>query len=123
MARHEHAHEVLRVFVSVIARDDDFLDVLVIEVADRALDQVAFFVDEARRRRLECQIAHAFPKPQQIFEVALDFLLGTRRTRRADDEAHAFRHFQLVGDGLETLAVLRLRDLAADAAAARRIGH
>ena len=37
--------------VAVLARDDDLVDVLVVEVADRALDQVAFFVDEARRGR------------------------------------------------------------------------
>ena len=42
---------------------------------------------------------------------------------RADDEPHALGHLELVGDGLEALPVLRLRDLAGDAAAAAGVGH
>ena len=51
MARHEHAHEVLGLAVRVVAGDQDFVDVFVIEVADRALDEVAFLIDEAGRGR------------------------------------------------------------------------
>ena len=72
MARHEHAHEVLGFLVRRFARDDDFVDVLVVEVADRALDQRAFLIDERRRGRLQRQIAHGFPHAQQVFEIALD---------------------------------------------------
>ena len=43
--------------------------------------------------------------------------------RRAQDHAHAFRNFELLGDGLETLAIIGIGDLARDAAAARRVGH
>ena len=123
MARHEHAHEVLRLAVCLVAGDDDLVHILVIEIADRALDEVAFLVDEARRLACERQIAHALPQPQQIFEVAFDLLLRPRSARRADDQAHALRHLELGRDGLEALAVLRLGDLAGDAAAARGVGH
>ncbi len=82
MARHEHAHEVLGILVRVIAGDDDVLDVLVVKVADGALDEVAFLVDEARRRALERQIPHALPEAQQVFEVAPDLLLWCGRRRR-----------------------------------------
>ena len=51
MARHEHAHEVLRLAVAVLAGDEDFVDVLGVEVADGALDQRAFLVDEGRGGR------------------------------------------------------------------------
>ena len=103
--------------------DDDLLDVLVIEVADRALDQVAFLVDEARRLALQRQVADALPQAQQVLEVALDLLLGACRARRADDEPHALRHLELGRDRLQALAVLRVGDLARDAAAARGVGH
>src|SRR6266849_2499481 len=39
MARHEHAHEVAGVAIRVIACDHDLIDVLVVEVANRPLDQ------------------------------------------------------------------------------------
>ena len=123
MARHEHAHEVFGFAVRFAAGDDHLVDVLVIEVADRALDEVAFLVDEARRLALQGEVANALPQAQQVFEVALDLLLGARRAGRTDDEAHALRHFELGGDGLEALAVLRLRDLARDAAATGGVRH
>ncbi len=123
VARHQHAHEVLGVMVGVIAGDDDLLDVLVIEVADRTLDEVAFLVDEVGGTRRQGEVADAFPQPEQIFEVALDLLLGASGARRADDQAHALRHLELVGDGLQALAVLGVGDLARNAAAARRVRH
>ena len=50
MARHEHAHEVLGLAVAVLAGHHDLVDVLVVEVADGALDQRAFLVDQGRAR-------------------------------------------------------------------------
>ncbi len=61
MARHEHAHEILGFPVGLGSRDDDLANVLVVKVADRALDQVAFLVDEAWRLALQRQVAHTFP--------------------------------------------------------------
>ncbi len=120
---HEHAHEIPRIPVGVGAGDQDFVDVLVVEIADRAFDQRAFLVDQRRRRGFQREIADRLPQPQQIFEVALDLGLGAAGAGRAQDHAHAFRHFQLLSHLLEPLAVDRIGDLAADAAAARRIGH
>ena len=123
MARHEHAHEVLGLAVAVVARDQDLLDVLVVEVADRALDQRAFLVDQHRRGGLQREVAHRFPQPQQVFEVALHLGLGAVRAGRAQDHAHPFRNFKILRYLLEPLAIQRLGDLAADAAAARRVRH
>jgi len=58
--------------MAVLAGDQDLLDVLVVEIADRALDQRAFFVDQHRRGRFQREVAHRLPQPEQIFEVALD---------------------------------------------------
>ena len=123
VARHQHAHEVVGLAIAVFAGDDDFVDVAPIEIADRALDERAFLIDEGRRRGAQRQFAHALPQPQQIFEVALDLLLGPRRAGRAQDDAHALRHFEILHDLLQPLAVGAVGDLARNAAAARGVGH
>ena len=46
MAGHEELHEGLGRFVAFLALDDDFLNFLVVDVADRALDQVAVRMDQ-----------------------------------------------------------------------------
>ena len=123
VARHQHAHEVARFLVAFLAGDDDFVDVLGVEIADRALDQRAFLIDQHGGHGFQRQVAHGLPQPQQVFEVALDFRLGTAGAGGAQDDAHAFRHFQFLGDLLETAAVLGRGDLARNAAAARGVGH
>ncbi len=123
VARHQHAHEVLGLAIAFLAGDQDLVDVLVVEVAHRALDQAAFLVDEGRGGGLQRQIADVFPKPHQIFVVALDLGLGAAFAGGAQDDAHALRHFEVGDDFLQPLAVLRVGDLARNAAAARRVGH
>ena len=123
MARHEHAHELFGLLVALFTGHQDFVDVLVIEVADRALDQRAFLVDQRRRGRFEREVANGLPQAQEVFEVAFDFGLGAGRAGGAQDHPHAFGHFELLGDGLEPPAVLGAGDLAADAAAARGVRH
>src|SRR5690606_5442895 len=99
------------------------VDILAVEVTDRALDEVTFLIDERRRSRAQGQLAHILPEPQQILEIALDLLLGARGTRRADDEPHALRNIELSSDGLQSLTILNIGDLAADAATTRRVWH
>src|SRR5262249_11929694 len=111
------------VVVGTVGGDQDLVDVLAEEVADRAFDEGAFLVDEGRGGRAEREVAHRLPQSQQIFEVALDLHLGAGRTGGAQDHAHAFRNFELLRDLLEATAVLGAGDLAADAAAARGVGH
>jgi hypothetical protein len=98
MARHQHAHEVLRLAIGVVARDQNLVDVLVVEIADGALDEIAFLVDEGRGGRLQRDVAHGLPEPQQIVVVALDLRLRALCAGGADDEPHAFRHFELARD-------------------------
>ena len=123
VAGHQHAHEVAGFVVGGLAGDLDVVDIPGIEIADRALDQVAFLVNEARRRRCQRHIPHALPEAQQVFVVALDLLLRLGGARRADDQPHAFGDLDVLGDGLEALAILRLRDLARDATAAAGVRH
>ena len=123
MARHQHAHELARFLVAFLAGDDDLVDVLGVEIADRALGQRAFLVDQLRRHRFEREIAHRLPQPQQIFEVAFDLGLGAAGAGGAQDHAHALRHFQFLGDFLQPVAVFARGDLARNAAAAGGVRH
>ncbi len=123
MGRHDHLHEVLGRAVALDPLDEHLVDVLVVKVADRALDEVALFVDRRRGDRLQRQLADLFPEPHEVFVVALDLGLGPLAARRADDEAGAVRHLDLVRDLLQLLAVGGVGDLARDAAAARGVRH
>ena len=105
MARHQHRHEAVRFVVAVLALDLDLADLLRIEIADRALDQIAFLVHAGRRHRLQRQLAHCVPLAHQIFEVALDLLLRAVRTGGANDHAHAVRNLELARHFLELAPV------------------
>ena len=120
---HQHLHEVAGFLIAGFAGDLDFVDFLVVEVAQRPLDQRSLLIDEGRRLRLQGHVADGFPHPDQIFEVALDFRLGARGAGGAQDDAHALGHVEILHHFLEPRAVLRRGDLAADAAAARGVRH
>ncbi len=64
MARHEHAHEVLGVAVAFLAFDQDFADILVVEIADRALDEIAFLINAGRRVGFQRHFADLVPHAQ-----------------------------------------------------------
>ena len=123
VARHQHAHERARFLVGAVACHRDVVDLLGVEVADRALDEIAFLVDDRRRGRAQRQVANALPQPEQVLEVALDLRLAARSASRADDKAHAGRHLELGHDLAQPFPVGGIGDLAADAAAARGVGH
>ena len=123
MAGHQHAHEVLGLAVGVFAGDQDLVDVLVVEVADRALDQAALLVDQRRRGRAQRQLADVLPKAEQVLEVALHLRFGAGRAGGAQNDAHPLGHFEIGGELLQPLAVGGAGDLARDAAAARRVRH
>ena len=122
-ARHEHRHQPLGRAIALLALDQHFLDVSRVEVAHGALDKVAFFVDQLGRNALQRGLANLVPQAQQILVVALDLALVALLPGGADDQPHAGGNLELVRDLLELAAVLGLHDLAADAAAARRVGH
>ncbi len=110
-------------FVGVGAGHHDVADVAGIEIADRALDQAGFFIDEGRGRRPQRVLADLVPQAQQIFEVALDLAALAFHAGGADDDRHAFRRIQFVDDRLQALAVGNRGDAARDAAATIGVGH
>ncbi len=46
MAGHQHAHQVFRLAIGVIAFNQNLVNILGIKIADRTLDQTAFLVNE-----------------------------------------------------------------------------
>ena len=123
MAGHDHPHEVLGGAVTRLALDQHLVDLAAIEVADRPLDQVAFLIDRRRGDGFQRQLADLFPQPHQIFIIAPDLGLRPLGPCRADDQARAFRHLDLLRDLFQLLAVGGLRDLAGNPAPPRRVGH
>ena len=123
VAWHDHPHEVFGGAIACLALDQNFVDFRRMQIADRAFDQIAFLVDRSRSNRLERQLADLFPKPHQIFVITANFGLGALGACGANDQTCAFWHFDLLRDFFQFLAVSGLGDLAADAAAARGVGH
>src|SRR5579885_1452284 len=123
VARHQHAHEGFGGLVAFFALDQHLVDVAGVEVADRALDQVAFLVDQRRRARFERQVANLVPQPQQIFVVALDLGLGALGPGGADDDPDAFGDVEVFENLLQPAAVGHAGDLARHPAAAAGIRH
>ncbi len=123
LVRHQLAHELRRRGEARLAFDQHLGDVGVVDVAQRALDEVAFLVDQRRCRRAHGELADRVPQPGQVFIVALDVDRAALQPRGAQDHAHALRHVELAQDFLHALAVGRVGDLARDPAAAAGVGH
>ena len=123
VAGHQQLHELLGRLVAVLALDHDFLDLAIVDVADRALDEIAIRMDQCGRARRQRAFADFVPQAGKIIEIALDLGFGARKARRAHDEAHGPRQAEVADDLLETLAVRGAGNLARDAAAVARIGH
>jgi hypothetical protein len=123
VGRHDHLHEVLGPAVARLALDQHLVDIAVVEVADRAVDQVAFLVDQRGRDGFQRQFAHLLPLALEIFVVALDLGLGALGPCRTHDQARALRHVERCRDFLELLAVGGVGDLAGDPAAPGGVGH
>ncbi|GBD42403.1 hypothetical protein HRbin39_01794 [bacterium HR39] len=122
-ARAHDLHHLARPPPGLLALDQDLLDVTGVEVAQRPGDEVALLVDQARRDAGEHLLADVVPQAHQILVVAPDLRLGALLAGGADDEPHALRHAELLGDLLEPPALGGIGDLARNAAALRRVGH
>ena len=123
VGRHQHAHEVAGGAPPGFAVHQDVVHVAGVHVADGALDEAGFLVDQRGRHALHGQVADLVPLVQQVLAVAQDFRLGALGAGGADDQAHAARQIQFGRDFLQAAAVCGGGDLAADAAAAGRVGH
>ena len=120
---HQHFHEGFGRLVAILALDDDFLDFLVVDVPDRALDEVTVRMDQRRRRRGEGLFADLVPDAGEIVEVTLDLGLGAAHASGAHDQAHRLGQLEIGDHVFQALAIAGRADLAADPAAAGAVGH
>ena len=123
MAWHQQLHEILGLAIAFLAIHQHLVDIAAVDVADRPLHQIAVLIDQRRRRRVQRIVADTVPQAGQIIEIAADLRLGPLKARRAHDRPHRRRQIQLRHDRFQPLAIGRVGDLAADAAALRRVGH
>ena len=123
VAGHQELHELLRRAVAGFALDHDFLDLAVVDVADRPLDQVAVRMDQRGGAGGKRLLADLVPQAREIVEVALDLGLGALEAGRADDQPHRARQLEIADDLLQPLAIAGAGNLARDAAAVAAVGH
>ena len=123
VGRHDHLHEVLGDAVAAFALHENLVDITVIKIADRPLDEIALFINLRGRYGFQRQFADLFPQTLKVFVITLDLRLGAFGSCSTHDQSGALRNFDLVGNLLELLAVGRIGDLAADTAAPCSVGH
>ena len=102
--------------------DQDLAHVLAEVVADRTDDDVAFLVDEERRRAFVRRGLDRAPQLEQVVQVPLQPLLGLPDPRRAHDEPHALGHFEGAQRLAQRRALLAL-DAARDPPRPGIVGH
>ena len=144
--RHDVAHELLSLFVDVVGVNENFSDVRLEVVADRANHEIAFFNDQegggingfvflAERTDgsgdevafgvfiLRCgSFNNGLPELEKVIKVPFEFFDRTADTSGTSDEAHAFRCREL-GHVFTKLFAFFAFDTTADTASARIVRH
>ncbi len=122
VGRHHVAHELLGLLVNSRCVDEDLADVGGEVIADGANDQARFLVNQERTRRAVGGALDGAPQLQQVVEVPLQLFERPADACGARDHTHAGRDLELGDQVAQLVAVLAL-DAAADATAARVVGH
>src|SRR3546814_15012160 len=91
MAWLQELHEGSGGAIAFVAFDQHILDLVAVDVADRALYEARILVDQRRGRRPERVVADFVPQAGEIIEIALDLGASPLKPRSADDAAHACR--------------------------------
>ncbi len=123
MRRHQHAHELVRGLEAGFAIDDNLVEIARIDIADGALDERGFLVDQCRRHRPHRRFANVVPQAQKIFAVAFDLGLRSVGSGGTHDQAHRIGDLEFADDILQPPAICGGGDLARDAATPRRVRH
>ncbi len=104
--RHYMAHELLGLFVNVVGIDQNFADVRLKIVANRADHKRRFLVNQERTRsRFACTFDRT-PQLHQIIQVPLQFINVASNAGRACNYRHAGWQVQLVHCFAQFLTVL-----------------
>ena len=122
VVRHHLLHEFAGRLEDFLAVDQDFADIVAQVVAQGADDDVAFLVDQERRRALLGGALDDAPQLQQVVEVPLQFFAAAADAGGAHDQAHALGDVQ-GGHGITHQVAIFAFDAPRDAAGARVVGH
>ncbi len=120
--RHDLRHELLSALVDLGVVDQDFADIGPQVIADRADHQVAFLVDQERRRALGGGLADGVPQVHQVIEVPLQLFDALADASGADNDRVVLGNIEL-GHRLAHLGALFSLDAARDAAALGVVRH
>ena len=123
MAWHHQAHKAFGCLISLSAFDLNFLDVLAVNIANGAFNDIAFFVHHCGCRGFKGLFAHFVPCPDEIFEIAFYFGLVSLKPRGPDDDSHALGHIEGVQCIAQFTPFLGDRDLARNSSATGRVRH
>ena len=122
VVRHHVGHELLGLIVNVVGVDEDFADVGLEVVADRADHQAAFLVDQESAVLALRRAFDGAPQLQQVVEVPLQLFGAAADGGGARDQAHALGHVELIHVFAQLGAFVAF-DATRHAAAARIVGH
>ena len=112
MAGHDQLEEFLRAPVGRFLVDVDRIDIGGEDVADRADDHVAFFVDVDRRFLFADAADEDAPEAQEVGEVAGEFAPRAALAGGPDDESEPGRGVEFEHEFAEAAAVVVVFDLA-----------
>jgi len=122
VARHDMAHELASLLENGVGIDQDFADVRLEIITDRADHQARFLINqESAALRAGCAF-DGIPQLQQVVHIPLQFFQIAANGGGASDQAHAGRGFQLIHHGAQLVALFAF-DAARNAAATRIVWH
>ena len=120
--RHHMAHELLRLLEDRFGIDQQFADVGMKVVADRANDETRLLIDQKRAGLAFRGAIDRLPELQEVVEVPLQFFERASYAGGTGDDAHPVRHFQLPDRVAQFVAIFTF-DTTRDATSARIVGH
>ena len=120
--RHHVTHELLRLFEDVVSVDQDFADIGLKVVADRADYQRRFLVDQESAGRGLAGAIDRVPQLHQVVQIPLQLVDVAADACRTGNDGHALWQVQFVHGLAQFLAIFAL-DAARHAATAWVVGH
>ena len=119
---HDCTHEIQDVLIDAISVNQNLADVLAKVVTDRTDDNVAFLVNQEGCLALAGGLSDGLPELHQVVQIPLEFFSGTADAGGTNDDAHGFRHLNIVHRFFELRPLIAL-NATGDAAGTGVVGH
>ena len=122
VGRHDGGHERLRLLEYLWRVDQDFADVGLEQIANRAHHEARFEVNQFRAFDFFRGTLDGFPQLNQVIHIPLELFGRASDAGCAGDDAHAFGNFKLI-ECLAQLGAVLAFNAARNTATARIVGH